>query len=137
MNVLKVFSNIVPVGSPVAKKLKAELEAEKEELHFGTLVSFKNHEDGLQAFSHNVSTFTSDPAPKHFAEALEAVIADKTLEPRQTDPLEIIQAWKKYDEVRPVIFTKKAMLSTAEIALKDAVDKRFITYMQVCLCCGT
>ena len=84
MNVLKVFSNSVPVGSPVAKKLKAELEAEKEELHFGTLVSFKNHEDGLQAFSHNVSTFTSDPAPKHFAEALEAVIVDKTLEPCQT-----------------------------------------------------
>ena len=65
MNVLKVFSNIAPVGSPVAKKLKVELEAEKEELHFGTLVPFKNHEDGLslQAFSHNVSTFTSDPAP--------------------------------------------------------------------------
>ena len=59
MNVLKVFSNIVPVGSPVAKKLKAELAAEKEELHFGTLVPFKNHKDGLQAFSHNVSTFTS------------------------------------------------------------------------------
>ena len=137
MNVLKVFSNIVPVGSPVAKKLKTELEAEKEELHFGTLVPFKNHEDGLQAFSHNVSTCTSDPTSKHFAEALEAVIADKMLDPHQTDPLEIIQAWKKYDEVRPVIFTKKAMLSTAEIALKDAVDKRFITYMQVCLCCGT
>ena len=126
MNVLKVFSNIVPVGSPVAKKLKAEfeLEAEKEELHFGTLVPFKNHEDGLQAFSHNVSTFTSDPAPKHFAEPLEAVIVDKMLEPCQTDPLEIIQA-------------KKAMLSTAEIVLKDAVDKWFIKYMQVCLCCGT
>ena len=78
------------------------------------------------------------PHQSIFAEALEAVIAvDKMLEPRQTDPLEIIQAWKKYDEVRPVIFTKKAMLSTAEIALKDAVDKRFITYMQVCLCFGT
>ena len=75
--------------------------------------------------------------PKHFVDALQSVIEDKTLQPRQTDPLQIIEAWKKYDEVRPSVFTKKAMLSTSEIALKDAVDKRFITYMQVCLLFGT
>ena len=34
--------------------------------------------------------------------------------------------------MRPLIFSKKAVMSAQEIALKDAVDKRFITYMQVC-----
>ena len=122
---------LIETGSPVAKKLKAEREAASEELHFGSLVPFKNYEDGLKAFSYNIVTFTTHPAPKHFVEALESVIKDTTLQPCQTDPLEIIEAWKKCDEVRPVMFTKKAMLSTSEVALKDAVDKRFITYMQV------
>ena len=55
------------------------MEASSEELHFGTLVPFKNHEDGLKAFSYNVIAFSSDPAPKHFAEALEAVVVDTKL----------------------------------------------------------
>ena len=76
--------------------------------------------------------YTSKPAPKHFAEALAAVIADKNCKPPQTDPLGIIPAWESYKKVRPLIFSKKAVMSAQEIALKDAVDKRFITYMQVC-----
>ena len=59
---------------------------------------------------------------------------DKTLTPRQTDPLGIVEAWKKYDEVRLLIFTKKAVLTAQESRLKDQVDKRFITYMQVLRC---
>ena len=42
---------LIETGSPVSKKLKAECEAASEELHFGLLVPFKNHEDGLKAFS--------------------------------------------------------------------------------------
>ena len=102
------------------------------ELYFGLLLPFKNHEDGLKAFSFAVNTYTSEPAPKHFTEALANVIADKQCEPPQKDPLGIIPACKAYDAVRPLIFTKKAVPTTMELALKFAVDKRFITYMQVC-----
>ena len=121
----------VPLGSPVAMKLQVK-GAEKPELHFGTLLPFKNHEDGLKALSYAVTNYTSEPAPKHFAEALAAVIADKNCKPPQTNPLGIIPAWESYKKVRPLIFSKKAVMSAQEIALKDAVDKRFITYMQLC-----
>ena len=97
-----------------------------EELHFGLLIPFKNHEDGLKAFAYIVVTFSSDPALKHFTEALEVVISDTTLEPCQTDPLHIIKASKKHDKVHPVNFTKKSMMSTNKLILKDAVDKRFL-----------
>ena len=96
------------------------------------LLPFKNHEVGLKAFSYAVTNYTSEPAPKHFAEALAAVIADDSCKPPQTDPLGIIPAWEAYEKVRPLIFSKKAVMSAQEISLKDAVDKRFITYMQVC-----
>ena len=121
----------VPLGSPVATKHQAK-GAEKPELHFGTLLPFKNHEDGLKAFSYAVMNYTSEPAPKHFAEALAAVIADENCKPPQTDPLGIIPAWESYEKVRPLIFSKKAVMAAQEIALEDAVDKCFITYMQVC-----
>ena len=121
----------VPLGSPVATKRQVK-GADKPELHFGTLLPFKNHENGLKAFSYAVTNYTSEPAPKHFAEALAAVITDDKCDPPQTDPLGRSPAWESYDKVRPLIFSKKAVMSTQEIALKDAVDKRFITYMQVC-----
>ena len=57
----------VPVGSPAAIKRQAK-GADKPELHFGTLLPFKNHENGLKAFSYAVTNYTSEPAPKHFAE---------------------------------------------------------------------
>ena len=125
--------NILP-GSPAAKKRKMDKEGDEDELHFGTLIPFKNHDEGLKSFSYNVRTFTTEPAPRHFVEALETVMKDETLTPRQTDPLGIVEAWKKYDEVRPLIFTKKAVLTAQESRLKDQVDKRFITYMQVLRC---
>ena len=87
------------------------------------MIPFKNHEEGLKAFSLNVKTFTSEPAPRHFVEALENVMSDKAITPCQTDPLGIVEAWKKYDEIRPLIFTKKALLMSAEAMLKDQVDK--------------
>ena len=126
-----ILSVCVPLGSPTATKRQAK-GADKSELHFGTLLPFKNHEDGLKAFSYAVTNYTSEPAPKHFAEALAAVIADDSCKPPQTDPLGIIPAWGAYEKVRPLIFSKKAVMSAQEISLKDAVDKRFITYMQVC-----
>ena len=54
-----------------------------------------------------MKTFTSKPASRHFVEALENVMSDETITPHQKDPLGIVQAWKKYDEIRPLIFTKK------------------------------
>ena len=93
---------------------------------------YKNHEDGLKAFSYAVNTYTSEPVPKHFVEALSNVIADKQCQPPQKDPLGIIPTWKVYDAIRPLIFTNKAFLAPTELAMKHAVDKRFITYMQVC-----
>ena len=90
------------------------------------------HKDGLKAFTYAVTNYTtSEPA----LEALAAVIANKQCKPPQTDPLGIIPAWTSYGNVRPLIFPKKAITSTTEIALKDAhaVHKGFITYMQVCL----
>ena len=53
-------------------------------------------------------------------------------QPPQKDPLGIIPAWKAYDAVRPLIFPKKVVLTPTELSMKHAVDKRFITYMQVC-----
>ena len=67
-------------GSLVIKKLKGECEKANEELHFGTLVPFKNHADGFKVFPYNVIAFSSDPVPKHFAEAFEAVVGDTKLE---------------------------------------------------------
>ena len=58
-----------------------------------------------------MTNYTSESAPKHFAEALAAVIADKQCEPFQTDLLGIIPAWESYDKVRPLIFLKKAVMS--------------------------
>ena len=121
----------VPLGSPIATKRQAK-GADKPELHFRTLLPFKNHEDGLKAFSYAVTNYTSEPAPKHFAEALAAVIADNKCDPPQTDPLGMIPAREFYNKVRPLIFSKKAVMSAQEIALKDAVDKRFITYNRCC-----
>ena len=86
----------------------------------------------MKAFSYAVTNYTSEPAPKHFTEALAGVIADDKCDPPQTDPLGMIPAWESYNKVRPLIFSKKAVMSAQEIALKDAVDKHFITYMQVC-----
>ena len=108
------------------------MEEDASELHFGSLLPFKNHEDGLKAFSYAVKMYTSEPVPKHFVEALGNVMADKQCQPPQKDPLGIIPAWKAYDAVRPLIFTKKAVLTPTELSMKHAVDKRFITYMQVC-----
>ena len=78
------------------------------------------------------STHTSEPTRKHFVEALGNVMSDKQCQSPQKDPLKIIPAWKTYDAVRPLIFTKKAVLTPTELSMKHAVDKRFKTYMQVC-----
>ena len=60
-------------------------DGDEDELHFGTLIPFKNHDEGLKSFSYNVRTFTTEPAPRHFVEALETVMKDETLTPdRQT-----------------------------------------------------
>ena len=91
----------------------------------------ENDEDGLKASSYAVKTYTSEPAPKHFVEALTNVMADKQCQPPQKDPLGIIPAWKAYNAIRPLVFTKKAVLTPTELSMKHAVDKRFITYMQV------
>ena len=80
----------IPLGSPAATKRQAK-GADKPELHFGTLLPFKNHEDGLKAFSYAVTTYTSESAPKHFAEALAAVIADDKCDPPQTNPMGLFQ----------------------------------------------
>ena len=80
----------------------------------------------MSSFLYNISALSNDPAPTHFAEVLEAVVEDTKLKPFQADPLQLIEAL-----TYPVVFTKKAMLSSLELALKDAVDKRFITYVQV------
>ena len=68
---LTVLCVNIGTGSPAAKKQKS-LEDEAPELHFGSLLPFKNHEDRLKTFSYrgNIYTSTSEPAPKHFAEAL-------------------------------------------------------------------
>ena len=87
----------------------------------------------IYIYIYAVTNYTSEPARKHFTEALAAVIADDQCKPPQPDLLGIIPAWESYDKVRPLIVSKKAIMSTNEIALKDAVDKRFIMYMQVCL----
>ena len=49
--------------------------AGQEELQFDTLIPFKNHPDRLEYFSYNVVNYTSEPAPRHFVEALEAVMS--------------------------------------------------------------
>ena len=93
------------------------------------LIPFKNHPDGLECFSYNVVHYTSKLAPRHFVVALDAVIADKST--NQKDPLDIVGAFTEWDEARPAVFSKKALLTNQELALKDAVDKRFITYMSI------
>ena len=37
-------------GSPVSKKHKVKQDPLNEQLHFGSLIPFKNHEDGMKAF---------------------------------------------------------------------------------------
>ena len=80
---LTVLCVDIGTGSPAAKKWKAK-EDKAAELHFGLILPLKNHEDGLKAFSYAVNTYASKPAPKHFAEALSNVIADKQHEPPST-----------------------------------------------------
>ena len=93
------------------------------------MIPFKNHPEGLECFLYNVVHYTNEPAPWHFMEALETVIADKST--HQKDSLDIIGVLKEWDEARPAVFSKKALLTNQELALKDAVDKRFITYMSI------
>ena len=96
----------------------SKLNAKQQMKSCSLVCLFKNNEDGLQALSYNIIKFTSEPTPKHFAETLEAVVGDSSLDPCQTDPLEIIEAWKKYEvKVQSVIFTKKAILSTNKLLL--------------------
>ena len=53
----------VPLGSPILIVTKRQAKgADKPELHFGTLLPFKNHEDGLKAFSYAVTNYMSEPA---------------------------------------------------------------------------
>ena len=52
------------------------------------------------------------PHTKAFCWSVGSSCCRQTLEPCQTDMLQLTQAWKKYDEMCPVIFTKKVMLST-------------------------
>ena len=66
---LTVLCVNIGIGSPAVKKRKS-LEDKAPEIHFGSLLLFKNHEDGLKAFSYAVNTYTSEPASQHFAEAL-------------------------------------------------------------------
>ena len=49
----------VPLGSPIATKRQVK-GADKPELHFGTLLAFKNHEDSLKVFSYAVTNYTSE-----------------------------------------------------------------------------
>ena len=65
--------------------------------------------------------------------AMEAVMANKSCNPPQLqqDPFGIVKAYKKLEEVHLEVFMKKAVLSNQELPLKNAVDKRFITYVCV------
>ena len=117
--------------SPAAKKQKAKQDYTSK-LSFGLLIPFKNHKEGLKAFSYAVTNYTSEPAPKHFTEALATLIsiADKQCKPLQTDPLGIIPAWHSYDLCSQTAhFTKKAVMTTTEFSLKNVVAKCFIIYM--------
>ena len=116
---------VLAEGSPIGGTKKERKIAGPEELQFDPLILFKNHPDGLECFLYNVVHYTSKPAPRHFVEAFEAVIADKST--NQKDPLDIVGTFKEWDEARPAVFSKKALLTNQELALKDAVDKRFIT----------
>ena len=49
----------------------------------------------------------------------------------QKDPLKIIEAWDEWNVVRPAALVKRKDLSSGDAMLKDGVDKRFITYMQI------
>ena len=120
---------VLAEGSPIGGSKRERKIAGQEELQFDTLIPFKNHPDGLECFSYNVVNYTSEPAPRHFVEALEAVMSDKST--NQKDPLDIIGAFKEWDIARPAVFSKKAVLTNQELALKDSVDKRFITYMSI------
>ena len=121
----------IGTGHPAAKKQKAKQDYTSK-LSFGLLIPFKNHKEGLKAFSYAVTNYTSEPAPKHFTEALATLIsiADKQCKPLQTDPFGIIPAWHSYDLCSQTThFTKKAVMTTTEFSLKNVVAKRFIIHM--------
>ena len=86
---------ILAEGSPIGGSKRERKIAGQEELQFDTLIPFKNHPDGLECFSYNVVNYTSEPAPRHFVEALEAVMSDKST--NQKDPLDIIGVFKEWD----------------------------------------
>ena len=52
----------------------------------------------------------------------------------QKDPLKRIKAWEQWNNVRPASLVKRKDLPSANAMLKDAVDKQFITYMQILHC---
>ena len=63
-----------------------------------------------------------------FVQCLNAVMQEDSA---QKDPLKIVEAWEKWNEIRPQTMVKRKDLPSSDALLKDAVDKRFITYMQI------
>ena len=108
-----------------------QVQAEKRtsnELQYDTLIPFKNSQQGLQKFFKQIVNYKSEPAPKFFVQCLSAVMKEN---PEQKDPLKIVEAWEEWNAVRPASLVKRKDLPSADALLKDAVDKRFITYMQI------
>ena len=106
-------------------------ETTNTQLQFNSLIPFKNHPQGMSTFSENCQTYMSETPLEHFVSALKYVMSDKSLATKQTDPIEIISAFEEWEAKKPATFENRLDLSIEERKLKDAVDKKFITYMSV------
>lgn len=119
-----------------SKKVKEEAVIEKfssDELHFSTMLPFKNHPNGELFFNKQVNEYEDESPPKHFVTALSNVMKEPTS--NQKDPLGIIEAWEKWFSIIPETFGKKN-LTTAQRNTKANLDHKFHKYYQLLRCIG-
>jgi hypothetical protein len=107
------------------------------ELHYSSLIPYKNHPDGELKFNALMKAlnYTIEPPPKYFVKTLKLVMEDKTLQTAQKDPLGIIEAFAKWNDMSRDTFGKKN-LTTSQRCVKANLDHKFHKYYQVLRCIG-
>lgn len=121
-------------GTSSKTSLKRKQEDANNDLNFNSLIHFMKHPMGFKRFSDSVRKYPTDPAPKFFVSSLQSVIEDN---PDQRDPLEIVQAWDKWNQIKPLILDSQKSLTLEQRRAKDALDQKFVSYLSVLRCTGT
>ena len=101
------------------------------------MIPYKNHADGEVKFNNLMKqlNYTSEPPLKYFVKTLKLVMEDKTLHTPQKDPLGIIEAFAKWNDMSRETFGK-TNLTTSQRNVKANLDHKFHKYYQVLRCVG-